>query len=156
MNKICIRCGLLKPIVEDYYKHAQMKDGHLSVCKSCVKDRVGKREKALRETTEFVVSERERGREKYHRLYKGNGQTGSTEAKAKYIKDNPLRRYANNMVASALKSGRLEKKPCEVCDDPRVHGHHDDYYKPLEVRWLCTKHHHEHHVKLREEELLNK
>ncbi|UOF80573.1 putative hnhc nuclease [Caudoviricetes sp.] len=33
-------------------------------------------------------------------------------------------------------------KPCEVCGtDNKVHRHHDDYSKPLQVRFLCPKHH---------------
>lgn len=35
----------------------------------------------------------------------------------------------------------LERQPCEVCGNPDVVAHHDDYTKPLEVRWLCRSHH---------------
>ena len=48
---------------------------------------------------------------------------------------------ARNAVKVAIRSGKLIKKPCEVCGETKVHGHHDDYSKPLEVRWLCPKHH---------------
>ncbi len=34
------------------------------------------------------------------------------------------------------------KKPCEVCGTI-AEAHHDDYSKPLEVRWLCSVHHKE-------------
>jgi hypothetical protein len=43
--------------------------------------------------------------------------------------------------------GKLTKKPCEVCGSELVEMHHEDYSKPLEVRWLCRKHHLELHVK---------
>jgi ferredoxin len=37
---------------------------------------------------------------------------------------------------------KLKPNPCEVCGDVlNVQAHHDDYDKPLEVRWLCRKHH---------------
>lgn len=39
----------------------------------------------------------------------------------------------------------LEQQPCEVCGEQRAHRHHDDYSKPLEVRWLCPRHHGEVH-----------
>jgi hypothetical protein len=43
--------------------------------------------------------------------------------------------------------GALKRKPCEVCGNTKSHGHHEDYSKPLEVRWLCQKHHEAiHHV----------
>lgn len=60
---------------------------------------------------------------------------------------------ANGAIEKAVAKGTLIPKPCEVCgESPRrsdgarmVHAHHDDYSKPLEVRWLCQKHHHEWH-----------
>lgn len=48
---------------------------------------------------------------------------------------------AHGKYKYALKIGRLRKKPCEVCGERKVDGHHDDYNKPLKVRWLCKKHH---------------
>ena len=41
--------------------------------------------------------------------------------------------------------GILVKEPCEVCGSHETEKHHDDYDKPLEVRWLCRQHHLEHH-----------
>jgi hypothetical protein len=48
---------------------------------------------------------------------------------------------AQNEVVKALLTGELEREPCEICGDWPGHAHHDDYSKPLEVRWLCPSHH---------------
>jgi hypothetical protein len=48
---------------------------------------------------------------------------------------------ARAKVKYALKTGRLEKEPCEVCRNLDVQAHHQDYSKPLHVRWLCRVHH---------------
>lgn len=61
--------------------------------------------------------------------------------------------YVHNLTEVAIRQGVLRRQPCEVCgangtfSDGRseVQAHHDDYNKPLEVRWLCQKHHHEWH-----------
>lgn len=37
--------------------------------------------------------------------------------------------------------GLLVPKPCEVCGSPDVEKHHDDYRRPLDVRWFCREHH---------------
>ena len=45
-----------------------------------------------------------------------------------------------------VSQGVLIRLPCEVCSTViDVQAHHDDYNKPLDVRWLCRKHHREHH-----------
>jgi len=57
-----------------------------------------------------------------------------------------LKTFGRRMVRLALRSGVLERGICEVCaTDENVDAHHDDYMQPLNVRWLCRKHHAEHH-----------
>lgn len=65
----------------------------------------------------------------------------------KYRNDPVLRERheARWQVNRAIASGRLQRQPCEQCGC-RAHAHHDDYAKPLDVRWLCSIHHREHHA----------
>lgn len=51
------------------------------------------------------------------------------------------RSYANTY----LKRGKIQRQSCEVCG-AKAEMHHDDYSKPLQVRWLCRDHHLEHHA----------
>ncbi len=57
---------------------------------------------------------------------------------------------ARGLVSAALKRGDLVRGPCEQCGADPAEGHHDDYAKPLDVRWLCNPHHREHHREMRE------
>lgn len=67
-TKKCFKCGVIKEL-NQYYKHRKMADGHLNKCKSCAKSDVKKRETDLRQNDpEWVERERERSRDKYHRL----------------------------------------------------------------------------------------
>lgn len=62
-------------------------------------------------------------------------------------------RRTHRIVEQAIKNGILIPGSCEICgikgtmSDGRnkIQAHHDDYSKPLEVRWLCQTHHYEHH-----------
>jgi ribosomal protein S27AE len=49
--------------------------------------------------------------------------------------------HARAAILRALRRGDVERKPCEVCGDAKVDAHHDDYSRPLVVRWLCRRHH---------------
>jgi hypothetical protein len=53
---------------------------------------------------------------------------------------------ANRAVYSAIRNGTLIKPDtcengCHIESPRKLHGHHEDYSKPLDVRWLCTKCH---------------
>src|SRR5258707_11637000 len=51
------------------------------------------------------------------------------------------RRNCITRVYKAVKSGKLERKPCVVCGSRPTHAHHFDYSRPLDVIWLCPKCH---------------
>jgi hypothetical protein len=55
---------------------------------------------------------------------------------------NPKARWAHIALQSALRRGLLERQPCVVCDAEKVDGHHPDYDRPMDVVWLCRRHHH--------------
>jgi hypothetical protein len=60
----------------------------------------------------------------------------------------PERVQARRAVRHEIAMGRMQRQPCEVCKTPKAQAHHDDYSKPLAVRWLCVRHHAEHHAKV--------
>ncbi len=61
---------------------------------------------------------------------------------------------AHDRVESAIRAGTITPRDaCETCGESgtfkdgrrSVQAHHDDYNKPLSVRWLCQRCHHEWH-----------
>lgn len=44
-----------------------------------------------------------------------------------------------------VRLGKVKKMPCCKCGSIDAEAHHDDYDKPLEVRWFCRSHHMEVH-----------
>lgn len=65
--------------------------------------------------------------------------------RSRQIKREPVQEAARRAVQTAVRSGRLVRQPCEQCGSTPTHGHHDDYTKQLEVRWLCRPCHTAHH-----------
>lgn len=66
------------------------------------------------------------------------------EHRPKYSELTPEQRLKSNSRTHAnvaQKRGQIVKKPCEKCGDPESEKHHEDYSKPLEVRWLCARCH---------------
>lgn len=95
--------------------------------------------------TEYFRQYRALHREKvrtYNREYnqkyrKEHGYQNEQNSKERY----PERQRARMIVRNAIKNKSLKRKPCEVCGNKVVEGHHTDYSKPLEVTWLCKTHH---------------
>jgi len=58
------------------------------------------------------------------------------KAAAKWRAKYPGKRRAHVKVMIAIKGGKLQRGVCP-CGETKTQAHHDDYRKPLEVRWLC-------------------
>jgi hypothetical protein len=70
----------------------------------------------------------------------------SDTRQADWRRANPKKYDAHLAVQRAIKAGQLERQACEVCGIEPVDAHHDQYEQPLQVRWLCRRHHiHLHH-----------
>ena len=130
-TKQCFKCKKEKDLSE-FYKHKQMKDGHLNKCKECNKiDAINTRNAKI---------------EHYREYDRKRGNRQDNQYRSEYRDKYPNKYKAHNMVNNAIKSGKLFHEPCEVCHTvDNVHAHHDDYLKPLNIRWLCAAHHSQWH-----------
>jgi len=139
---VCFKCGIKKPVSE-FYAHPSMASGHLKKCKECTREDVSLNYRAKRQ--HYATYEKTRSMREDRRR-------AALEYQHKRREANPDMYKAMCAVSNAIRDGRLERKPCEVCGCERVEAHHDDYSKPLEVRWLCRTHHLEVHGKKSYEE----
>jgi len=121
VEKPCGRCKRILPASE-FNKDKYASTGLRSQCKDCMA--IDRRQRA-----EYYRAWRQKPVVRaWYRRYR------SERASAEKIK-----RDARNAARS------LERQPCEVCGAQKAQAHHDDYSKPLDVRWLCTTHHAEWH-----------
>jgi hypothetical protein len=74
--------------------------------------------------------------------------SGRDKERVRVADSEPVRRAkypeavaARKIVRNAISRGAIVRKPCEVCGAGRTEAHHDDYARPLDVRWLCVEHH---------------
>lgn len=116
-----------------------------------------KREKiARRDAAKVKAAERRRYlRHRADRLAAGRdyrrteaGKARSKAAQDRYRQKYPEKYKAHNAVAAAIRNGVLQRESCEQEGEAclgKIHAHHDDHTKPLDVRWLCRFHHMQHH-----------
>ena len=55
------------------------------------------------------------------------------------------RKKARSILNHGIRDGKIKKMPCEVCGNKNSEAHHEDYNNPLNIQWLCFKHHRQLH-----------
>lgn len=122
--KTCSRCKQRKSRA-DFYRLTTKADGLQNYCKPC--------SKAARK-------EYYRTANGYEAIAESNRHSRRADRR-RWRRQLPKRKRAHDAVYRATKAGRLQRQPCEACGAQDAEGHHDDYDKPLDVRWLCARCH---------------
>lgn len=147
--KKCRKCEIEKPFSE-FYRHAQMADGYLQDCKECHKAAVkanraanAERYKAFdRARSDLPHRVASRKRVAANRRTDPAKHAIDLERSIAHSRSDPLKKSARTVVGNAIRDGLLIPEPCAVCGTlDQIHGHHEDYSKPLDVIWLCPTHH---------------
>ena len=141
LEKTCTKCGVEKCLTE-FSADKRRKGGIRSWCKECDRayDRAG-RDKLRR-------SERRTDHDPiYAKEYRESHRDERGEYDRRYRDRHPERPAAKNVVQGAVRRGFVVRGSCEATGDHDgpVQAHHDDYTRPLAIRWLCEKHHKELH-----------
>lgn len=91
----------------------------------------------------------ERNRDKmreYQRAWKRRNKERVRASNRESRRRNAAKHNARSMIEWYVQKGLVLKMPCEVCGSTDgIQAHHDDYSKPLDVNWLCLRHHQERH-----------
>ena len=131
-------CGSCTEVKDEslFGKRKASKDGLAAKCKSC---------QSIYDKKRANLPHRVNARINYAKTEAG--RKAGNKAKYLYRERNPNKYRAHTLVNNATRDKRLFKEPCEVCGTTdKIHGHHDDYLKPLNVRWLCSAHHSQWHA----------
>ncbi len=67
----------------------------------------------------------------------------------RYRQKYPEKIKAQEKLHGAIKCKKIKKESCVICGNKKSQGHHPDYLKPLEVIWLCQKHHYLKHLEMK-------
>lgn len=121
----------------EFHKRTASNDGLAAKCKTCAK---------AYDDARANLPCRVEGRIQYAKSDKG--KLAGDKAKHKWSKQNPAKRAAQHAVNNAVRDSRIEKSEyCVECGktDCTINGHHDDYARPLDVRWLCSACHSDWH-----------
>lgn len=117
-------------------------------CKACVRAKVSKNR--TENADYYRAYDRKRYRENEHRkeaARKSSSSPAGVESRKRSVaasKANEPHKYqARNAVSNAIRDGKIARGcECFFCGgSERIHAHHHDYNKPLDVFWLCAKCH---------------
>ena len=151
-TKKCFKCGQVQPMTA-FYKHPGMADGRLGKCIECaksdVKENRAKRIDYYREYDRDRFQNDPRVKERHTRYQSTeSGKLSANQSKKKWLRNNADKRAAHIILGNAVRDGRIIKPIlCSECGRRgRIHGHHTDYSKPLDVMWRCPRCHRAEHT----------
>lgn len=124
--KFCRKCGKDKDF-SAFSKDRSRKDGHSPACKDCVREY---------QSQPHVQEIKRKAQAKYSKTENGR----NAERRHSPKRRERIRALGRNKVYYLVRRN-LAKSPCEVCGDTSAQAHHEDYARPLDVRWLCPYHH---------------
>lgn len=115
-NPLCSKCDAVKERKQDQY------------CCACRAKMKRERYALKKSDPNFMMLERQKAIKKFQEN-----------------EDARLKKNCREATHRAIKTGKILKQKCEICGEEEVQSHHDDYTDPFNVRWLCIKHHTQHH-----------
>lgn len=152
--KRCPCCKETKAVLHFHRRGGSRGEQPQSYCKNCLRTMKRRCRKAGR----YRKQEREyakrywRSEDRLVRRLYATSETGKRilrASNARYRQKFPGKAKAHMVVSNAIQSGRLQRQPCERCQDSFAHAHHPDYRRPLFIQWLCHNCHYEEHDRKR-------
>jgi hypothetical protein len=142
--KTCSKCGIPQPLSE-FFRNSKTKDGLLGRCKTCCAEYSSSIDPIKRK--EHNKKNRDRRRVNgsaaaYSREYRKSHRAEVLAYERERRNKNKARIFAINSANHAVRDGKIKISPCVVCGSTQsLEKHHPDYSKPLEIVWLCRRHH---------------
>jgi hypothetical protein len=158
-TRVCRLCGEEKPLATEFYRDKTNKTGYRNNCRQCQIDKAAEWAKA---NPEKFKAGQKRHYNKYSERYKAKFRRRSAENPGRnyrlwgkaYNERHSAERLAHvvrwqrdnpDKLKAQIKARVLKDKPdrCQGCplETSRLEKHHDDYSRPLDVRWLCKRCH---------------
>lgn len=144
--KECPHCQTVKPL-DEFYNDKKSRDGKRRDCKQCVNTKIKAYKATHRVALNAAARDRRHRNIERDRELKRLSRQRHPSTKAEYQRMRrrmfPEKLRAYNQVQRALRAGKITRPSiCEGChEEKRVHAHHRDYSRPLEVQWLCQQCH---------------
>lgn len=121
-KKICSSCSLEKELT--YFHFDNFHKRYIAKCKPCLNEY----------QKQWIVN--------YSKTAKG--KEALRRATAKSLEKFPEKWKARRILKEEIRLGNIIKpKYCQGCliENTRIEGHHENYSKPVDVEWLCTRCH---------------
>ena len=85
------------------------------------------------------------GKQRYCQLCKNESMRKNRPKHSEMTEQQKLKNNARSYLHVYVKRGKIKKENCKVCNNRKTEAHHEDYARPIDVIWLCKKHHIEIH-----------